>query len=53
MKNNISCYKFCRILERENFRQREISENYFLLIFNDIFHKELKPIYSNQYGYYL
>ena len=42
--------------ERENFRQRkerEISENYFILISNDIFHKELRPIYSNQYGYYL
>ena len=45
-----------RIPEKENFRPRrgkEISENYFILISNDIFHKELKPIYSTQYGYYL
>ena len=34
-------------------RERNISENSFLLISNDIFHKELRPIYSNQYGYYL
>ena len=34
-------------------REREISENSFLLISNDIFHKELRHIYSNQYGYYL
>ena len=34
-------------------RERDISKNSFLLISNDIFHKELRPIYSNQYGYYL
>ena len=34
-------------------REKEISENSFLLISNDIFLKELRPIYSNQYGYYL
>ena len=34
-------------------RERNISENSFILISNDIFHKELRPIYSNQYGYYL
>ena len=34
-------------------RERNISENSFLLISNDLFHKELKPIYSTQYGYYL
>ena len=55
----ITCYKLLqnqnlnlreRISDRE---EREISENYFLLIYNDIFHKELRAIYSNQYGYYL
>ena len=34
-------------------RERNISKNYFFLISNDIFHKELRPIYSNQYDYYL
>ena len=34
-------------------RERNISENSFLLMSNDIFHKELRPIYSTQYGYYL
>ena len=43
-------FKRERISDRE---EREISENYFLLISNDIFLKELRPIYSNQYGYYL
>ena len=39
----------------KNFRQkkREILENFFFLIFNDIFHKELTLIYCTQYGYYL
>ena len=50
------CRIRARIKERERIsdrEKREISENYFLLISNDIFHKELRPIYSNQYGYYL
>ena len=34
-------------------REGNISENSFLLISNDKFHKELRPIYNNQYGYYL
>ena len=34
-------------------RERNISGNSFFLISNDIFHKELRPIYSNQYDYYL
>ena len=54
MENIKIVINFAEFRERiSDIEEREISDNYFFLIFNDIFNKELRPIYSNQYGYYL
>ena len=56
-KNNKNVINFTEseleFRKREFQIEREISENSFLLISNDLFHKELRSIYSNQYDYYL